>query len=95
MLLCILHKLVIGFAVVGVINGVFIQAGRQSAKGKQVQLTRAGQKRLVFEHVEEHHVWPNPSIDCMVLIRYCFPRFQRAFVGRLDSWPWHKVLTGD
>ena len=25
MLLCILHKLVIGFAVVGVINGVFIQ----------------------------------------------------------------------
>ena len=26
MLLCVLHKLVIGFAVVGVINGVFIQA---------------------------------------------------------------------
>ena len=27
MLLCVLHKLVIGFAVVGVINGVFIQVG--------------------------------------------------------------------
>ena len=27
MLLCILHKLVIGFAVVGVINGIFIQEG--------------------------------------------------------------------
>lgn len=33
MLLCILHKLVIGFAVVGVINGVFIQAATREADG--------------------------------------------------------------
>lgn len=33
MLLCILHKLVIGFAVVGVINGVFIQAATRKLLG--------------------------------------------------------------
>lgn len=36
MLLCILHKLVIGFAVVGVINGVFIQAPTREADGLEV-----------------------------------------------------------
>lgn len=67
MLLCILHKLVIGFAVVGVINGVFIQAPTPEADGLDLRFWSSFWQPKLLEFPQE--TFKVASSDNQIMMR--------------------------